>query len=91
MTSTITINPTASTATTLEYAEIAPAASNATVGLRRVAPTFISADEAYYWSSPWQRDVQESMAALAAGEYMEFDSDDPNDIVRWMLSAGDDS
>jgi hypothetical protein len=31
------------------------------------------------------------MAALATGEYMEFDSDDPNDIVRWMLSAGDDS
>jgi hypothetical protein len=90
MTSTITVNP-AATATTLEYAEIAPAASNATVGLRRVAPTFISADEAYYWSSPWQRDVQESMAALATGEYMEFDSDDPNDIVRWMLSAGDDS
>jgi hypothetical protein len=61
-----------------------PAASNGPTGPRTV-PIFIGAEEAYYWSVPWQEDVRESMAALAAGDYVEFDSDDPNDVVRWLL------
>ncbi len=65
------------------------AASN-TPELPRTAPLFIRADEAYYWSVPWQRDVRESMAALAAGEYEDFDSDDPNDVARWLLSVDED-
>lgn len=53
-------------------------------------PAFISADEAYYWSRPWQRDVIESMDALRRGDYEDFDSEDPNDVVRWLLSVDED-
>lgn len=56
---------------------------------RRV-PAFISADEAYYWTREWQQDVLESMQALRAGEYEDFDSDDPNDVARWLLSVDKD-
>lgn len=52
-------------------------------------PVFIPRDQAYYWSFPWQKDIRESMAALEAGDYEEFDSDDPNDVVRWLLSEED--
>ncbi len=48
-------------------------------------PAFIPADQAYYWSFPWQDDVRASREALAAGEYEDFDSDDPNDVARWLL------
>jgi hypothetical protein len=50
-------------------------------------PASIPSDQAYYWSANWQTDIRESLAALKAGEYVEFDSDDPNDIVRWFLSG----
>lgn len=52
----------------------------------RHMPVFVPRDQAYYWSFPWQEDIRESMAALKAGDYEEFDSDDPNDVVRWLLS-----
>jgi hypothetical protein len=91
MTSTITFTP-ASTISVRERVQMTPVVSNAQlVGSRRIAPTFVSADEAYYWSFPWQADVQASMAALAEGDYEDFDSDDPSDVVRWMLSVDDDA
>jgi hypothetical protein len=90
MTSTVTLNPIASTTNTRERMEIVPSAGNASPGIRRVAPAFIRADEAYYWSFHWQQDVQTSMTALSEGEYEEFDSDDPSDVVRWMLRVDDD-
>lgn len=49
-------------------------------------PASIPTDQAYYWSVPWQADVRESLEALRAGEFVEFDSDDPNDVARWLLS-----
>jgi hypothetical protein len=53
-------------------------------------PTSIAADQAYYWSLAWQRDIRESLEALRAGEFEDFnDSNDPNDVIRWFL-AGDD-
>ncbi len=67
-----------------------PAASNA-VDVPRTMPAFLRADEAYYWSFKWQEDVREAMAARAAGDSVLFDSDDPNDAVRWLLDEdGDD-
>ena len=65
------------------------AATNTPAGPRTV-PTFIGADEAYYWSFRWQEDVREAMAARAAGESVLFDSDDSNDVVRWLLTDEDD-
>ena len=50
-------------------------------------PPAIPADQAYYWSAVWQADIRESIAALEAGDFADFDSDDPNDIVRWFLSG----
>ncbi len=55
----------------------------------RHMPVFIPRDQAYYWSFAWQQDIRESMAALDNGDYEEFDSDDPNDVVRWLLSEED--
>lgn len=59
-------------------------------GATRQVPLFISADEAYYWSSPWQREAMESMRALQDGEFMDFDSDDPTDVAQWLLSVDED-
>jgi hypothetical protein len=54
-------------------------------------PPSIPADQAYYWSIPWQRDVKESLDALNAGEFADFeDADDPNDVVRWLLADDDE-
>ena len=54
---------------------------------QRRVPLFIPADEAYYWSGQWQRDVAESMAALRSGDFEDFDSDDPKDVAHWLLSV----
>lgn len=87
------ITTTGATASTASPAQIStlpvPAATNAPLGPRTI-PTFIGADEVYYWSSPWQEDVREAMAARAAGESVLFDSDDPNDVVRWLLADEDE-
>jgi hypothetical protein len=71
---------------------VAPTATGATnVPSRSSAiPLFIRADEAYYWSVPWQKDVQEAMAARKAGDSVVFDSEDSNDVVRWLLSVDDE-
>jgi hypothetical protein len=52
-------------------------------------PASIPSDQAYYWSVPWQRDVREAMEAYDAGDVEVFDSDDPNDVVRWFLADDD--
>ncbi len=52
-------------------------------------PMFISRDQAYYWSFLWQSDIHEAMVALEAGDYEEFNSDDPSDVVRWLLGEED--
>jgi hypothetical protein len=53
-------------------------------------PSSIPSDQAYYWSVPWQADIRESMNALAAGEFEDFESDVPNDVARWLLGGDDD-
>jgi hypothetical protein len=82
-------SPTATAPAAWPIALATAAATNAPAGPRKVPP-FIRADEAYYWSFGWQNDVREAMAALAAGDYEEFDSDDPNDAVRWLLAVDDE-
>ncbi len=85
MIETITLNPAAPPVSMLEQVDASPMASNNLDLLPRVAPAFIRADEAYFWSFFWQRDVRESMEALAAGDYEDFDSDDPNEVTRWLF------
>lgn len=50
----------------------------------RNVPMFIPADQAYYWSSQWQRDEAETLANLKAGNYETFD--DPSDAIRYLLA-----
>ncbi len=86
MTSTITFNPAASTSM-LEVQGVAPAASNASPGLRRVVPTFISADELIFWTRKWREGEAESTAAREAGDVREFETG--REAVRWLLSEDD--
>jgi hypothetical protein len=52
-------------------------------------PLFIPSEQAYYWTFEWQKDIRESMGALEDGDYVNFDSGDPNDVARWFLSGRD--
>jgi len=56
----------------------------------RDVPLFIPADQTYYWSGVWQLDVLESLMALREGEFEDFDSNDPTDAARWLLSVDED-
>ncbi len=68
-----------------------PSVGRTEVGRRpQTVPTFMRADEAYYWSFRWQADVQKSMKALREGDYVDFNSDDPSDVARWLLSVDED-
>lgn len=49
-------------------------------------PLMIPGSEAYYWSAKWQAEERESLEALDSGERVVFDSDDPADLARWLLS-----
>lgn len=33
----------------------------------------------------WDDEVAASRAALADGDFVEFDSDDPNDVIHWLV------
>jgi hypothetical protein len=52
----------------------------------RGALIFSTSEDAYYWTFGWQRHQAETEAALAAGEGLTFDSDDPADAAAWLLS-----
>lgn len=48
-------------------------------------PFMIERSEALYWTAEWQDGVREALAALLAGKFRRFDSDDPLDLARWLL------
>jgi hypothetical protein len=54
---------------------------------RRRVPFAIPRDQLYYWSREWTEDVEASLAELEAGEFVDFDSNDPNDVARWLLHS----
>lgn len=75
------------TGTSVGFLTLAPASASMSPALVPTnMPVAIPADQAYYWSVPWQDDVREAMEALARGDYVEFSGDDPDDVVRWFLS-----
>jgi hypothetical protein len=58
--------------------------------LPRRVPLFIPRDQTYYWSREWQESIRETYAELEAGEYVDFDDpNDPDAVVRWLLSDED--
>jgi len=73
------------------HSPISSFASNATFSTAaplgpRTVPVMIPADEVGYWTLLWRQSEAESREALDAGEYKTFDSEDPTDAARWLLS-----
>lgn len=64
---------------------IASASVN-TNAARQGVPMTMSPDEIGYWTTKWRADEQESARARERGDSCVFDSDDPSDAVRWLLS-----
>ena len=65
--------------------EIEPTATNFPLGAMRVPPT-MSHEDTLYWSLKWRADTAESERARGEGGAVRFDSDDPLDVIRWLLS-----
>ncbi len=60
-------------------------APSSSEGPRVDGPPFaIPTDQRYYWSKKWQEGVRMARADLDSGQYVDFDSDDPNDVVHWL-------
>ena len=55
----------------------------------RRMPLFIPRDQAYYWTREWQEGIRRSMADLESGNYVDFDSDDPDAITRRFVGEED--
>lgn len=77
------------TAGSVVSAQPRPAASNAPPGSSSL-PLVIAQSQAYYWSRRWQDGVQLARDEYARGEYEEFDSSDPNDVIHWLFSVDED-
>ena len=50
-------------------------------------PLFVPRDELFFWTRAWQAGEAESAAERAAGNLRTFD--DPNDLLRWLLTPED--
>ncbi len=77
---TLDVNPNATTGKSSAQIGLLPTISHP--GQR--APLFVARDELFYWTKAWQQGERESLAELDAGNGILFDSDDPEDIVRWL-------
>lgn len=53
-------------------------------------PAAIPLDELPYWSAEWRKWELAAREALTSGEYVDFDSDDPTDVVKWLMSDDDE-
>lgn len=69
-----------------------------TFGTRRLAlvgdvvtsptmPLLIPADQAYYWSVPWQESERRALEDIAGGRTRAFS--DPKDAVRYLLGESE--
>jgi len=52
----------------------------------RHRPFVIPSSQRYYWEMKWQMHEREAREEYERGEFEEFRSDDPSDIVRWLFS-----
>jgi hypothetical protein len=50
-----------------------------------IIPAFIPAEQAYFWSVPWQESERRALADIAAGRSQTFA--DPGDAVRYLLGS----
>jgi hypothetical protein len=47
-------------------------------------PLAIPSGQEYYWHFEWQEGEREVVAEIRAGRTVRFDSDDPEDVARWL-------
>ena len=47
-------------------------------------PFSMPVEQTYYWSLAWQTQEAGAPTDLAAGRFLEFSGDDPEDIARWL-------
>lgn len=48
------------------------------------APLFVPRDQAYYWSTAWQRDESEALREIAEGDVRSFESG--ASAAQWLLA-----
>ena len=53
-------------------------------------PFTMPTEQRYYWMYLWQLHERETLEGLNAGEYEDFDSDDPEDAARWLREPDED-
>jgi hypothetical protein len=91
--STISIDPRA-TAASERKAEVYPSASSSggekNFQGARLVPMSVPEGQGYLWSIAWQKGEAEADEALMTGDFVKFDSDDPDDVIRWLLLAEDE-
>ncbi len=71
------------TATVAEPSSTAMKVFGGNVTLSPEIPVFIPADQAYYWSVPWQESERMALADIENGRSRTFA--DPHDAVRYLL------
>jgi len=58
--------------------------TRATAVFDRRIPLTIPSSEEFFWRFDWQQGERDTLAELEAGNAIIFDSEDPEDIVRWL-------
>jgi hypothetical protein len=53
-------------------------------------PVAMPAEQMYYWSPEWQTGESEILAEIESGDVVEFKSNDPADVSRWLLGPDDE-
>jgi len=74
------------------FVSSAPAAAQPGTGTFRTPdlPLSVPSSQLYYWSRLWREGVRISRDAVADGDYVDFDSDDPSDVLRWLFEDDGD-
>jgi hypothetical protein len=69
-----------------QTASLMPRATETTSAFprERLVPLTMPSAQEYYWHHGWQRGERETLVSLEDGQGVTFDSDDPEDIVRWL-------
>ena len=57
------------------------------VTISSAIPSFIPADQEYYWSGEWQESERRALDDIAAGRTRTFAN--PTDAVRYLLGSSD--
>ena len=88
-TETLTVSP-APGDPAVWHAVLSPAALPPSEYYAKDVPILMSREQEHLFSSVWREGDRESMADIESGQFQVFDSDDPDDVVRWLLDAPED-